>query len=259
MKTNHLMLTSVLALALLGSAACSSAEDSSGSAVGDPGTGADPGAGGAVVTDPGAGAGGETKTEPQPVVPGGSDPATLEEALAGHGDTERINFQVLAEDCGRSTVCLEELEALKAYITDCADCSPVLANFNDEATSAQLRSGTLPTTYPQVKDVVLVSADAAAGGESGDAGASGDTGAAGAADAAIDDLVAELNKMAGEETDWNQILNMVDPANKDAVEEAVTDALANMTDDETAKALLAGDPVNAEDAAAAIESATANP
>ena len=65
--------------------------------------------------------------------------------------------------------------------------------------------------------------------------------------------------MAGEETDWNQILDMVDPANKDAVEEAVTDALANMTDDETAKALLAGDPVNAEDAAAAIESATANP
>lgn len=263
MKLNHLMLTSVLALSLLGSAACSSTEDSSGSAVGDPGAGSgavDPGTGsGSGAADPGAG-GGETKTEPEPVAPGGGgDVETLDDALAGHGETERINFQVLAEDCGQSAVCLEELEALKAYITDCADCSPVLANFNDEATSAQLRSGTLPTTYPQVKDVVLASADAAAGGESGDAGASGDTGAAGAADAAIDDLVADLNKMAGEETTWNQILDMVDPANKAAVEEAVTDALANMTDDETAKALLAGDPVSAEDAAAAIESATANP
>ncbi len=261
MKFNHLMLTSVLALSLLGSAACSSTEDSSGSAVGDPGAGSgavDPGTGSGAA-DPGAG-GGETKTEPEPVAPGGGgDVETLDDALAGHGDTERINFQVLAEDCGQSAVCLEQLEALKTYITDCADCSPVLANFNDEATSAQLRSGTLPTTYPQVKDVVLVSADAAAGGEAGDAGASGDTGAAGAADAAIDDLVAELNKMAGESTDWNQILDMVDPANKDAVQDAVTDALANMADDETAKALLAGEPVDAADAAAAIESATANP
>ncbi|MBK8540776.1 MAG: hypothetical protein IPL60_12355 [Ardenticatenia bacterium] len=255
MKTNHLMLTSVLALALLGSAACSSAEDSSGSAVGDPGTGADPGAGGAVVTDPGAGAGGETKTEPQPVVPGGSDPATLEEALAGHGDTERINFQVLEEDCGKSADCIQELADLKAYIADCADCSPVVANFNDEATSAQLRSGTLPTTYPQVKDVVLVSDEASsASDETGDPGVASVT-----SDAAIDALVAELNKLTGEETDWSRILDMVDPANRDAVKETVTDALSAMTDDATAKALLAGETVNAEDAAMAIEGATANP
>ena len=264
MKLNHLMLTSVLALALLGSAACSSTEDASSTAGdlgGDNGTGtgagaganpSDPGSG--VVTDPGASAGGETKTEPQPVA-GGNDPETLGDALGEHKDTERINFQVLADDCGRSTGCLEELKELQDYVTSCADCPPAIANFNNTVSNSMLQSGSLPTTLPQVKDVIQVYEDAAAAGDdSADAGAMEP-----GVDTAIDDVVADLNKMGDEETDWNSIVKMADPADQAAFESTVKDALSSLANDETAKSLLAGDMVPASEAAKVIDNATANP
>jgi len=256
MKLNHLMLTSVLALALLGSAACNTAEDSSGTAGdlgSDPGTGvtnpSDPGTG--VVTDPGTGAGGgETKTEPQPVV-GGGDPESVDEVLAGLPETKRVNYQILEDACGKSASCLEDVNELKSAAEDCADCPPSMANFNNDLTSAQLRNGDVPTTYPQVKDVVLVNESA------GDSGAdAGDAGAAPGTDTAIDDIVAKLNEMGDEETDWTSIVKMADPAEQAAVEQTVKDALADMTDDETAKALLAGEKVPASEAATVIDSAT---
>ena len=256
MKLNHLMLTSVLALALLGSAACSSAEDASSTA-GD--LGGDPPAGGVasptepssgVVTDPGAVTGGETKTEPQPVV-GGGDPESVDEVLAGLPETKRVNYQILEDACGKSASCLEDVNELKSAAEDCADCPPSMANFNNDLTSAQLRNGDVPTTYPQVKDVVLVNESA------GDSGAdAGDAGAAPGTDTAIDDIVAKLNEMGDEETDWTSIVKMADPAEQAAVEQTVKDALADMTDDETAKALLAGEKVPASEAATVIDSAT---
>ena len=264
MKLNHLMLTSVLALALLGSAACSSTEDASSTAGdlgGDNGTGAgaganpsDPGSG--VVTDPGASAGGgETKTEPQPATGGGNDPETLGDALGEHKDTERINFQVLADDCGRSTGCLEELKDLQEYVTTCADCPPAIANFNNTVSNSMLQSGSLPTTLPQVKDVIQVYEDAAAAGDNSSDAGSTEPGV----DTAIDDVVADLNKMGDEETDWNSIVKMADPADQAAFESTVKDALSSLANDETAKSLLAGDMVPASEAAKVIDNATANP
>lgn len=259
MKLNHLMLTSVLALALLGSAACSSAEDASGTAGdlgGDPGAGgvtnpSDPGTG--VVTDPGTGAGGgETKTEPQPVT--GGDPQSIDDVLASLPETKRVNHEILEDLCGKSASCLEDLEVLKTAADDCGECPPSMANFNHDLPSAQLRSGDVPTTYPQVKDVVLVNAGA---GDAGDAG--GDAAAAPGTDTAIDDLVAKLNEMGDAQTDWSGIVKLADPAEQAAVEQTVKDALAAMTYDETAKALLAGEMVPASDAAKVIDSATANP
>lgn len=263
MKTTRLMLTSVLALALLSGAACTSNEDPSGSAIGeDPGAGqtdpgkTDPGTGSGA-TDPGANLGGGTGseqpgggTQPEPPAQGGGD-VTIDSVIEGMAATSRINFQVVEDACGDSQECLDHLAKLQDYLTNCADCSPVLKNFNNTVTNSQLSSGNLPTTLPQVKDIspildTALNADASA--EAGDDGS--------AANTVVEGVVEELNKMGYEETDWTGIVKMVDTAEQADFEATVKEALSSLTDDETAKALLNGEKVPASDAAEAIENAT---
>lgn len=263
MKTTRLMLTSVLALTLLVGAACTSNEDSSGSAIGeDPGAGqtdpgkTDPGAGSGA-SDPGASAGGGTgnsaggggSTQPEPAQ-GGDGPATVTDAIAEHKDTERINFQVIEDTCGDSQGCLDGLAKLQDYLTNCADCSPVLANFNNTVSNSQLSSGSLPTTLPQVKDITPILDSALNGDASAEAGADGS-----AVNTVVEGVVDELNKMGYEETDWTGIVNMVDSDARADFESEVKDALSSLASNDTAKSLLAGEKVPASDAATAIDEA----
>lgn len=264
MKTTRLMLTSVLALALLGGAACSSNEDTSGSAIGeDPGAGqtdpgkSDPGAGSGS-TDPGANLGGGGTgseqpgggTQPEPPAQGGGD-VTIDSVIEGMAPTSRVNFQVVEDACGNSQECLDGLAKLQDYLKNCADCSPVLTNFNNTVTNSQLSSGNLPTTLPQAQDVssVLDSAlNADASAEAGDDGSAVNT--------VVEGVVEELNKMGDEETDWTGIVKMVDTAEQANFESTVKEALSSLANDATAQALLNGEKVPASDAAEAIENAT---
>ncbi|MCB9175855.1 MAG: hypothetical protein H6648_01750 [Caldilineae bacterium] len=289
MRTHKLLLTSALAVMLLGSAACSSGDDMSGSAVGTEGDsgvapGDEPVAPEQPKEDPGI-----KGEEPAPggEQPGGEQPGgttsqgaqTLDEALALHKDSERLNVEIVTEDCG-STQCTEELQKLVEYIeSGCGDgCPPVVENFVDNLTSAQKQSGIVPATFPTKRDLSGVADEAVevAPAEPGDE-AKGDEPAdePGAAldqaelDATVAAVVENLRASAGtdyEAVTWKEILaeirqTVTDPEQALAmlaeIQSKLEDGFKSAIGDDTAAALLEGEAVAPADAADAIEAAWA--
>ena len=285
MRTHKLLLVPALAVLLLGSVACSDADGMSGSAVqteGDPGVGPgdepvapeEPQDPGIKAPEPGAGGGGSEQ-------PGIGDPAkgsagaqTLEEALALHKDSERLNREIILNDCG-STGC-EGLDDFVAYIeSGCDDgCSPSVEKFLDNLSSAQKQAGIVPATFPTKRELTGVVDDAAefVPAEPGDE-AKGDEPAdePGAAldpaelDAVVATVVSNLRASAGTDyatVTWKAILaeirqTVTDPAQAlemlNEIQATLEDGFKSAAGDETARALLEGEAVAPAEAADAIE------
>ncbi len=298
MRTNKLLLTSALALLLLGSAACGSGDDMSGSAVQTEGdTGAAPGDEPEEPENPEEPAEPSKPEEPEaPEGPGADEPggddktssgaSSLQEALDSHGDTERLAKEIIEEDCGDNAQCLEELDKLVEYIEGgCGGdgCAPNVEKFLEDLTPAQ-RQGVIPATFPQKRDLDGVAEDAVApeapdegdeskGEEPGDEPAE-DPEAADqeAKNEAVANVVDELRSLGGGSSDadssvtWNDIVAMIyveaeTPEKANELAEEIQAALETgfaMDAAGTGAALLDGTEVDANDAADAVEAAWAD-
>ena len=285
MRTHKLLLVPALAVLLLGSVACNGADDMSGSAVqtdGDAGVGPgdepvapeEPKDPGIKAPEPGAGGGGSEQPGIDDPTKGGSGVQTLEEALALHKDSERLNYEIILNDCG-STGC-EGLDDFVAYIeSGCGDgCSPAVEKFLDNLTSAQKQAGIVPATFPTKRELAGVADEAVevAPAEPGDEtkgdepadepGAALDSAELDAVVATVvENLRASVGTDAGEVT-WKEILaeirqTVTDPAQAlamlEEIQATLEDGFKSAIGDETAAALLEGEAVAPAEAADTIE------
>jgi len=247
------LLIALLAVTLMvgAVAACaSSTGDTSGSAV-EPGSATAVAPGLAPTPVPPA----QPGVNPVPVQPVAGEPANLAEVLAKHGATERIAFEILNPECGKSVDCMNELQQVVVFCAagsaTVANCPAAMAKFSETLTAGQ-RTGQIPlqTTFPQVKDVItvldLVKQEQAGGGVA-------PAPAVGAA--MVVKGVADSLQTATEKVDWPAVKDAIGKAAPDQsvlIIKQVEDALNGMPDDPTAVIFVSGQPVDPAAAAALL-------
>lgn len=254
----------LLALAPTLLAACGSSDggDLSGTVIEDPSKPADPAPGVEPVVPPADKPGGG---DPAPVAPGASsgDAVTLLGYVSSLAPTRRVDLADMKDACRAAVDCQAEIAQFEAHLktlcpteVDCKDAVGML--LYKERSPQQVASQQYSASFPQAKDVVPVVEAALTSAAGGDAGAEP------VAPAAADTLaqVAEdLKAKAGTLVTWAEVGDLVvriDPETGNAVTEQINAEIAAVAEADPALAdtvtkLMAGETVDAADAAAVIE------
>lgn len=255
----------LLALAPTLLVACGGSEggDLSGSAVEEPSKPVEPapGVNPVVPEKPG-------DSQPAPVAPGASgsaDAVTLLGYVSSLAPTRRVDLADMKDACRASVDCQAEIALFEAHLkTLCpteADCKdPVGMLLYKERSPQQVAQQLYSASVPQSKDVVPVVEAALAGGASGEEPAAPVEPGAAFADT-LTQAAEDLKAQAGTPITWKEIGDLIvriDPDTGNAVTEQATSAVAAVAEADPALAdavskLLAGEAVDAADAAAVVE------
>lgn len=257
----------LLALAPTLLAACGGSDggDLSGTVIEDPSKPVDPAPGVEPVVPPADKPGGG---DPAPVAPGGASggDVTLLSYVSSLAPTRRVDLADMKDACRTSVNCQAEIALFEAHLktlcpteVDCKD--PVGMLLYKNRSPQQVASQQYSASFPQSKDVVpVVEAALAGGGGAGEAPVAPAEPGAAFADT-LTQAAEDLKTQAGTPITWKEIGDLIiriDPETGNAVTEQATAAVAAVAEADPALAdavtkLLAGEAVDAADAAAVVE------